>query len=87
MSVSAVLAYRWDGKRCRLYFQMRGGSYDAESLIRFLKDLKRHLRSMKVILIWDGLPGHRSRKHSVNPSRLTPAYGAQRAWRKSLRRG
>jgi transposase len=61
MSISAVLAYRWDGKRCRLYFQMRGGSYDAESLIRFLKDLKRHLHGMKGILIWDGLPGHRSR--------------------------
>lgn len=61
MSISAVLAYRWDGKRCSLYFQMRGGSYDAESLIGFLKDLKRDLRGKKVILIWDGLPGHRSR--------------------------
>lgn len=61
MSISAVLAYRWDGKRSRMFFQMRGGSYDAESLIRFLKDLHRHLRGRRAILIWDGLPAHRSR--------------------------
>lgn len=61
MSISAALGYRWDGRRCRLYFQLRAGSYDGESLIGFLKDLKRHLRGLKVILIWDGLPAHRSR--------------------------
>jgi len=61
MSISGAVAYRWDGRRARLYFQMLGGSYDAESLIRFLKDLKRHLRGSKAILIWDGLPAHRSR--------------------------
>ena len=73
MSISAVLAYRWDGKRCGLYFQMRGGSYDGESLILFLKDLKRHVRRMKVILIWDGLPGHRSRI-------MTEYLRGQRRW-------
>lgn len=30
------------------------------SLILFLKDLKRHFRGQKVILIWDGLPAHKS---------------------------
>lgn len=61
LSVSAVLAYRWDGKRSRLYFQMRTGSYDSESLIAFLKDLRRHLPGKKAILVWDGLPAHKSR--------------------------
>jgi len=61
MSISAVLAYRCDGRRARLYFQMRPGSYDAESLIGFLKHLKRQLRRNKVILVWDGLPAHKSR--------------------------
>jgi hypothetical protein len=61
MSISAALGYRWDGRRCRLYFQLRAGSYDAPSLIAFLKELKRHMRGKKVILIWDGLPAHRSR--------------------------
>jgi len=61
LSVCAALAYRWDGKRSRLYFQTRAGSYDADSLIGFLKDLRRHFRSRRVILVWDGLPAHKSR--------------------------
>lgn len=61
MSISAAIAYRWDGERADLYFQMKPGSYDSESLIAFLKDLKRQMRGKKVILIWDGLPAHKSR--------------------------
>jgi len=62
MSISAALAYRWDGKRARLYFQMKPDSYDGTSLIGFLKDLKKHFRGRPVILIWDGLPAHRGRE-------------------------
>ena len=56
-----MLAYRWDGKRSRLYFQTRPDSYNAESLIAFLRDLRRHLRGQQATLIWDGLPAHKSR--------------------------
>lgn len=62
MSISAALAYRWDGKRARLYFQMKPDSYDGTSLIGFLKDLKKHFRRQPVLLIWDGLPAHRGRE-------------------------
>ncbi len=61
ISVAATLAYRWDGKRCRLYFQTRAGSYGAESLIGCLQELRRHFRGQRVILVWDGLPAHQSR--------------------------
>lgn len=61
ISVASALAYRWDGRRSRLYFQTRPGSYGAESLILFLKDLRRHFRGQQVILVWDGLPAHKSR--------------------------
>lgn len=61
ISVCAALAYRWDGKRCRLYFQACPDSYNAERLIAFLKDLRRHLRGSRAILVWDGLPAHKSR--------------------------
>jgi len=61
ISVAAALAYRWDGKRTRLYFQTRPGSYGPESLIAFLKQLRRHFRRQPVILVWDGLPAHKSR--------------------------
>jgi hypothetical protein len=62
MSICAALAYRWDGRHCRLFFQMKPESYDSCSLIRFLGDLKRHLRGHRAILIWDGLPAHKSRR-------------------------
>ena len=62
LSVSAVLGYRWDGQHCRLWFQTCPGSYNDESLIAFMRELKRHLRGQKAILVWDGLPAHKSRK-------------------------
>jgi putative transposase len=61
MSVCAALGYRWDGRRSRLFFQRRAGSYNSESLMSFLSDLHRDLGGQKAILIWDGLPAHRSR--------------------------
>ncbi len=61
ISVAAARAYRWDGKRCRRYFQIRPGNYGAESLVAFLKELRRHFRGQRIILVWDGLPAHKSR--------------------------
>jgi transposase len=60
MSVAAALAYRWDGRRTRLHFQTKDGSYNSRSLIAFLRTLKRHFRGKRVILIWDRLNAHRS---------------------------
>ena len=31
-----AIGYRWDGKRCRLYFRMVAGSFTDEKLIEFL---------------------------------------------------
>jgi transposase len=61
ISAAAFACYRWDGERARLYVSLRPGSYTEESLIDVLKDLHRHFRGGKVILIWDGLSGHRSK--------------------------
>lgn len=35
-------------------------SYDTPKLIEFLRKLKRHFRRTYVILVWDGLPAHKS---------------------------
>jgi len=61
MSISTALGYRWGGARSRLFFLTRKGSYNTESLIAFLEDLRRELRGKKVILVWNGLPAHKSR--------------------------
>jgi putative transposase len=48
-------------------------SYNDERLIVFLRDLKKHMRGQKVILIWDGLPAHRSRN-------MKQYLESQRSW-------
>ena len=62
MSVSAVLAFRWDGRRSRLFFRMKPDSYNTESLIDFLQDFRRELHGHRCILVWDGLMAHKSRE-------------------------
>src|SRR5437899_2362107 len=69
----AALAYRWDGQCSRLFFQMKPGSYDTPSLISFLKDLRREFQGQRVLLIWDGLPAHRSKD-------MQEHVRAQRSW-------
>ena len=61
ISAAAFTCYRWDGSRARFYVHLRSGSYNEESLIEVLKDLRRHFRGQKAILIWDGLSGHKSK--------------------------
>jgi transposase len=73
LSVCAAIGYRWDGRRSRLYFQTRRGSYNSESLIYFLQDLKQHMHGKKAILIWDGLPAHKSRV-------MKEYLASQRSW-------
>lgn len=60
LSIAGALAFRWDGRRTRFYFQTRPGTYKDVGLIAFLRQLKRHFRGQRIILIWDGLAGHRS---------------------------
>ena len=62
VSVAGALAYRWDGRRCRLLFQTKPGNYNTEALIRFLRPLRSCFRGKKVILVWDRLNAHKSKE-------------------------
>lgn len=62
LSMAGALAYEPDGSDAQLIFQMRPGAYNDETLIEFLTELGVLLDGRKVILIWDGLPSHRSRR-------------------------
>lgn len=73
MSLCAALAYHWTGRQARLFFQMKPDSYDTTALIAFLTDLHKELRGRRTILIWDGLPAHRSRA-------MQQYLQAQRRW-------
>ena len=61
LSLAGALAYEPDGSDAHLVFQLRAGAYNDESLIVFLSEL-HELEQRAVVLIWDGLPSHRSRR-------------------------
>jgi transposase len=73
LSVAAALAFRWDGRRTRLYFQTRPGTYTTATLLPFLRALTRHFHGQRIILLWDGLGAHTSR-------RMRGYLVGQRAW-------
>ncbi len=60
LSVAIAVAFRWDFQRSGLCFQTRPGSYNDVTLIEFLNNLKREFRHRRVVLVWDGLPSHKS---------------------------
>ena len=61
LSIAGALVYEPDGSDAHLVFQLRPGAYNDETLIEFLTDLDQLEQHRSVILIWDGLPSHRSR--------------------------
>jgi transposase len=60
-SMAAALCYGVRGGGAQLAFHVRAGSYDSDSLIEVLAELRRFLGGEKATLLWDGLPAHRSR--------------------------
>jgi transposase len=73
LSIAGALAFRWDGRRSRFFFQTRPGTYKDVGLISFLRQLKRHFRGPRVLLIWDGLAAHKS-------GRMHAYLARQRRW-------
>ena len=63
LSLAGALAYEPDGSNAHLVFDLRPGAYNDEMLIEFLSDLN-DIEQRPVLLIWDGLPAHRSRHMS-----------------------
>lgn len=49
------------GRKAKLFIRTIAGGLNADETIRFLKDLKRHLKGRKLLLVWDGLPAHRAK--------------------------
>jgi transposase len=60
--MAAVICYHPDGRRVRLLTDHTTGAYNAATLIRALQRLPPLLDRAPVILVWDGLPAHRSTK-------------------------
>jgi transposase len=73
LSIAGALVYEPDGSDAHLVFQLRPGAYNDETLIEFLTDLDHLEQHRPVVLIWDGLPSHRSR-------RMLDWVASQRDW-------
>lgn len=73
LSVAGALAFRWDGRDVRFFFQTRPGTYCDVRLITFLRALRRHFREQRAILIWDNLGAHKSQ-------RMKKYLARQRSW-------
>jgi hypothetical protein len=59
--MAAGLCYGVCGGGAQLAFHITPGSYDTDTLIEVLGELRRFLGGEKATLLWDGLPSHRSR--------------------------
>ena len=73
LSLAGALGYEPDGSDAHLVFQLRPGAYNDEALIEFVRDLDQLEEQRSVVLIWDGLPSHRSR-------RMMEWVASQRDW-------
>ena len=60
LSAAGAIAWRPGQPRTRLFLSLRPGAFDKESLVEYLRNLRRHVRGPMIVL-WDGLPAHRSK--------------------------
>jgi transposase len=60
-SMAAALCYGSHGGGAQVAFHVQAGSYDTDTLIGVLGELRRFLGGQKATLLWDGLGAHRSR--------------------------
>ncbi len=73
LSVASAVAFRWDGRRSRCYAATWPGNFNTPTLIPVVQALKRRFRGHPVILLWDGLPAHKS-------AAMTTYLAQQRRW-------
>ena len=52
--------FSWDGRRSQFFFRIVPDSCADEKLIAFRDQLHKEFRRRRLILVWDGLPSHRS---------------------------
>jgi transposase len=73
LSLAVALVFEPDASDAHLVFQLRPGAYNGETLIEFLTDLHALEPGRRLLLLWDGLPAHRSRG-------MTDWIDGQRTW-------
>jgi DDE superfamily endonuclease len=72
-SMAAALGYHTGGDRARMCFHLQPDSYDTDSLIGVLEQLAGFYAGQRVVLLWDGLSAHWSK-------RMRQHLAAQQHW-------
>lgn len=66
------------GRKPKLFLKSQPGTVKTDSVVAYLKELKRHLAGRKLLLLWDGLPAHRAK-------RAQQYIGTQAEWLRVVR--
>jgi len=74
----AAILCRPDGHKPELLLKNKAGSVKSSDIIEYLEELKKHVGRRKLLLIWDGLPAHRSKL-------VTKFLKKQKRWLKVIR--
>lgn len=61
LSLLAAITCTAAGRMPKLFLKSQPGAVNAKIVIRYLKELRRHLGGKKLLLFWDGLPAHRAK--------------------------
>lgn len=85
LSMMATLACTPKGRKIKLFFRIAAGTVTGERIIDYLEELKKYRSKKKLLIIWDGLPAHRSRavkeflynERSWLKTALFPAYAPE----------
>lgn len=64
VSVIAALSVPPIRKRIGLYFSIHSANIKASTIVRFLRQLRRHIRR-PIVLVWDRLLGHRAKRTQI----------------------
>jgi putative transposase len=60
LTMAGLLVFTPHGRNPHVMFRLQAGSMKKEHFVEYLKDIKRMMRGKKLLLIWDGLAGHKA---------------------------
>lgn len=61
LSLMAAILCVAAGRNPKLFLKSQPGAAHAKEIVKYLRDLKRHLCGRKLLLFWDGLMAHRAK--------------------------
>lgn len=59
--MAGLLIFTPKGNHPKVYFRLQPGAMKKEHSLAYLTDIKRMMRGKRLLLIWDGLAGHKAK--------------------------